>query len=345
MSLETLNSCPLKPPDPTDPRLRKTPCMCIRVEGRTKAHNGRMDFRASMFSLVVLCCHGAHLSAQISPEQTRITHQGSRTTIVAVGARPLFQAVNALRDEYSWVVDYEDPIYSGSELVDDTSPNWRRLHPSSKGVTRLVCSSFVTSFDGDDAAAMQTSAGEEKVLRSVVRDYNAGARTERFELRRSASGRFTIVGLPKTASTGQQAPQSIMDTPISLELKFRSGLDAIIDVFATLSTQSGRKVVHFGYGNDPLLRIGTTLGGQNIPVRDFLEKVADSATYCMSFNALYDADPDFYGVSVFMTTRPSIDASGINARKPIRTREFIVAQDSETCGRQAFTRAPLNAHD
>jgi hypothetical protein len=301
-----------------------------------------MDFRASMFALVMLCCHSAHSFAQISLEQTQITHQGSRITIVAVGARPLFQAVNALRDEYGWVVDYEDPIYSGSGLVDDTSPDWRRLHPTSKGVTRPVGGSFVTSFDGGDAAAMQTSVGEERVLRSVVCDYNAGARSERFEVRKSASSRLTIVGLPKAASTGQQAPQSVMDTPISLELKSRSGFAAI---FAALSAQSGRKIMYFGYGNDPLLRIDTTLGGQNIPVRDFLEKVADSTTYCMSFNTLYDADPKLYGISVSMTTKPSIDASGINARKPVTTREFIVPQDSETCGRPSLTRAALNAHD
>jgi hypothetical protein len=261
---------------------------------------------------------------------------------MAVGARPLFQAVEALRDEYSWVVDYEDPIYSGSELVDDTSPDWRRLHPTSKGVTRPVGGSFVTSFDGGDAAAMQTSAGEERVLRSVVGDYNASGRSERFEVRRSASGRLAVVGLPKPASTGQQAPQSIMDTPMSLELKSRSGLDAI---FAALSVQSGRKVMYFGYGNDPLSRIGTMFGGQNIPARDLLGKVAGFTRYCISFNTLYDADLDLYGISVSTTTRASVDASGINARNPVSTREFIVPQDSETCGRQSIARPALSAHD
>jgi len=287
---------------------------------------------------IILSCHSGYSSAQIPLERTLITHQGSRTTIVAIGARPLFEAVKALRDEYSWVVDYEDPIYSGFELVDDTSPNWRRLHPTSKGVTRPVASSFVTSFDGSDAAAMQTSAGEERVLRSIVRDYNAGARPERFEVRRSASGRLTIVGLPKAASPGQQAPQSIMDTPISLELKSRSGLDAIL---AALSVQSGRKVVYFRYGNDPLPRIDTTFGGQNILARDVLEKLAGSLGSCISFSTLYDADPDFYAISTSITTRATIDASGINARKPIRTREPIVPQDSETCGRPFIARPSL----
>jgi hypothetical protein len=46
--------------------------------------------------------------------------------------------------------------------------------------------------------------------------------------------------------------------------------------------------------------------------------------YCISFNVLYDADPDLDGISVSITTRASIDASGINARKPVRTGEFIV---------------------
>jgi hypothetical protein len=288
---------------------------------------------------IILCCHSGYSFAQIPLERTRITHQGSRTTIVAIGTRPLFQAVKALRDEYSWVVDYEDPVYSGSELVDDTSSDWRRLHPASKGVPRLVASSFVTSFDGSDAAAMQTSASEERVLRSVVRDYNAGARPERFEVRRSASGRLTIVGLPKAASTGQQAPQSIMDTPISLELKSRSAIEALSAIFAALSVQSGRKVGAFWLDSNLFIQTGTTLSGQNIPARDLLERVADSTGYCISFNSMYDADADLYGLDLSMITRASTDASGR------QMRDTIIPQDSETCGRPFVARPSFSVRD
>jgi hypothetical protein len=288
---------------------------------------------------IVLCCHTGYSSAQTPPARTQITHQGSRTTIVANGTRPLLQAVEALRDEYSWVVDYEDPIYSGSELVDDTSPAWRQLHPTSKGVTRPVGSRFVTSFDGGDAAAMQTSVGEERVLRSVVHDYNASRGPGQFEVRRSASGRLAIVGLPKAASTGQQAPQSIMDTPINLELKVRRADEALSAISAALSVQSGRKVAYFGYSDNLLIQTGTSLGGQDVPARDLLEEVAGFTRYCISFNSMYDADANLYGVSVSMTTRASTDASG----RPMR--DTIVPQDSETCGRQSMARPAVGAHD
>jgi hypothetical protein len=276
---------------------------------------------------VLFCCHSVYTSAQTSLNPAGITHEGSRVTIVVDRARPLFEVINLLRDQYGWVIDYEDPIYSGWELVDDTSPDWRRKHPTSRGVTRPVGGRFVTSFDEGDAAAMQTSAGEERVLRSVVRDYNASGQSERFEVRKSASGRVAVIGTPDAASTGRQAQQSIMDTPISLELKSRRGDEALAAIFSMLSIESGKRVVYFGLANNLLMQTDTTLGGQHVPAREFLEKVASSTRICISFDALYDADANLYGVSISPATRTFTDQAGRQAR------DTIVPQDSETCGR------------
>ena len=55
-----------------------------------------------------------------------VEHHAGSATVVANDPRPLFQAITAVREEYGWVVDYEEPPYfSKYDLVDTTDPAWR----------------------------------------------------------------------------------------------------------------------------------------------------------------------------------------------------------------------------
>jgi hypothetical protein len=40
-----------------------------------------------------------------------VEHSANSATVVANNPRPLWMAVVALRHEYGWLIDYEDPIY------------------------------------------------------------------------------------------------------------------------------------------------------------------------------------------------------------------------------------------
>jgi hypothetical protein len=67
-----------------------------------------------------------------------IQHQGTAGTLTANDPRPLMRAIATISQEYGWTVDFEDPPYrSHFDLVDDTDPVWRAIHPNAKGVTRV----------------------------------------------------------------------------------------------------------------------------------------------------------------------------------------------------------------
>ena len=68
-----------------------------------------------------------------------ITYTGNAATVRANNARPLEQAIEAVREQYGWTVDFEDPPYeSAYDLVDSTDPQWRKEHPTAKGVRRIA---------------------------------------------------------------------------------------------------------------------------------------------------------------------------------------------------------------
>ena len=61
-----------------------------------------------------------------------IKHGTSGATVVANYSVPLFQAISAIREEYGWVVNWEDaPCYSQFDTFEYVSPK-RENHSNSK---------------------------------------------------------------------------------------------------------------------------------------------------------------------------------------------------------------------
>src|SRR5580658_4931503 len=80
-------------------------------------------------------------------ERARIQHGDSGTTVIANASRPLFQAIDAVRLEYGWQINWESaPCYSRFDVVDNTDPKWRAAHPNEKGVTRQDGGFFTATF-------------------------------------------------------------------------------------------------------------------------------------------------------------------------------------------------------
>src|ERR1700675_3234621 len=100
------------------------------------------------------------------------------------------QAVESLSEEYGWVIDYEDPIYSDAETLDRTEPLWVASHPG--GRQRLVAGHrFESEFP--EVSKIGFSASEEKsVLQKVVADFNKSGNPGQFTLVDEGAGRFAI---------------------------------------------------------------------------------------------------------------------------------------------------------
>ena len=71
--------------------------------------------------LITLCAH-----AQQELAGAKVTRSGGDLVVSVAASRPLYFALLALSEQYGWVVDYEDPIYTRGETRDKTDPNWRK---------------------------------------------------------------------------------------------------------------------------------------------------------------------------------------------------------------------------
>jgi hypothetical protein len=127
-----------------------------------------------MLVFYVLLAIPSLLSGQSKPSfmsAALIQHHETAGTLTANDPRPLMQAVEAMGQEYGWIVDFEDPQYrSHFDLVDDTDPTWRANHPNAKGMVRVSGGLFQSTFPEPSTISENV---EEKVLQKLVADYNA----------------------------------------------------------------------------------------------------------------------------------------------------------------------------
>src|SRR5882724_4229519 len=210
-------------------------------------------------------------------DRAEVRHLGKSATISANDPRPLAQALTALSEECAWVIDFEDPpYYSKHDLLDLTAPEWRATHPTAKGVTVIGGDGFQIQLPGNLNAT--SSAEEERVLDSVVSDYNQSGNPGRFSVRNEGDGRFAIVGTYVKDENGQdQAVSPILDTPISIPAETRDANTTVEIILNALTVKSQTKVAPFMVSQNALAQSQVTVGGQNIPARVLLLQTLSAA--------------------------------------------------------------------
>jgi len=221
-------------------------------------------------------------------DRATINQTDGRVSVYANDPRPLDQAITALREQYGWIVDYEDPPYGASDLIDDTDAKWRKAHPDAKGVTRVAGGAFRAKLTlADDMSS--GSGGEQGVLHDLVAEYNASGNPGRFELRRESPKRFSAVGTG--AGNGDVTP--ILDTVITIPVEERTTIETIRLVLRAISAKSGYKV---DVGTGPINTVMTSskIGGQERPAREILSKLASATPLALVWAFLYDADNAMY---------------------------------------------------
>ena len=216
----------------------------------------RVKFFVSLAAALACLLLGSLLFAETArpPQQERqkfmpegvVEHKAGSATVAANDPRPLAQAVSAMREEYGWLVDYEDPPYmSDAELVDDTDPQWRASHPNAPGVRRVAGGAFKSEYQ--ESAGETTRGGQEAVLRKIVSEYNRSGNPGKFTVRLEEEGRFAVVGLSIKNQAGQdQNVTPVLDTLISVPAKQLSagesiGAAAAVNAGAPSNSQAARK--------------------------------------------------------------------------------------------------------
>jgi hypothetical protein len=225
-------------------------------------------------------------------DSATVTQTDRKASIYANDPRPLDQAIRAIREQYGWIVDYEDPPYGPNDLVDDTDAKWRKAHPDAKGVTRVAGGIFRAELTlVDDMSS--GSNGEEVLLHDLITKYEGSGNPGRFELRRETPKRFSVVGIGP--ANGDVKP--LLDTMITIPAQERTTIDSIRLVLRAISEKSGYKV-EVGTGPINTVMASSKIGGQERPAREILAKLAGATPLPLVWILLYDADNAMYFVNL-----------------------------------------------
>ena len=219
----------------------------------------------------------------------QISDLGNGTFSVAANSpRPLNQALEAVRREFGWVVDYEDPVYRDADL-DATGG--------------LIGGSLSGLID----RPQNTSPEEEiKVLDSLIRQQNDRFLGHPFKLVQSGPRRFDVV------PSGNQA-RNLLDTPIALSISDKPVGQAIDAVLSAVTAATGVKVQRGGLldADIELTRTSLAISTQQ-PERNVLNQILTSTRARMFWLMTYDSSTKSYHIGIQPTVRVVHDGSGVD---------------------------------
>jgi|SRR5579859_285180 len=266
----------------------------------------------------VLYCQGV-LEPHSYLKEGVIEHHGATATVKADCARPLQQAITAVREEYGWAVDYEDPPYQSKyDLTDMTNPKYRAANPNAPVVLGPSGGAFQSTYP-ESPNIWSSPALEREVLEKIVSDYNRSGNPGNFVVRSLPNGTFDIVGNSIRNDKGVKVPVNpILDTPILIPRSARSLDGAITAILQALSTKTGFDT-GIGLGPTNLLMspaATTTVGGASAPARDLLKEVtARMKQYVVLF--LYEPDQRQYLLGLLPVVRAQYDTFGQKRLVPV----------------------------
>jgi hypothetical protein len=278
-----------------------------------------MSFRR--LSVLILIGGTVGARAQGNPrhymERATIAHSQSYATVEANSARPLEQAITAVREEYGWVVDYEDPPYQGSiDLVKDSS-----ISRTAKGIVFLMPAggAFQSSYP-DTLETRSSPDGELQVLDKIVSDYDATQNPGKFVVREQQDGSYAVIPQSFEDSAGAEVSVNpVLDTSISLTGATRSAAGTIKLILDALNKASKTKV---GLGILPInafVQSQVTVGGSNVSARDLLLDLIDQVrSVKLVWEVLFDPDGRVFYLSLLPAGQAHYDSSGKRTTTIIR---------------------------
>jgi hypothetical protein len=227
---------------------------------------------------------------------SRIEHSADSTTVVVDDPRPLWIAVEALRNEYGWLIDYEDPIYGVGDTQEVQNAAFERRFPGRR--SRMpVGGHFSSTFTG--ALAPQV------VIDKVLADYNASGNPGQFEKRIDERGRTRVVA--------KMDSLNVLDTEIRVTASTKGSLTEVYALVSTLTEASGVKVKIGMMPWNLLNQARVTFAKGTMPARAVLMAIADSTQPRLMWSFLYDYDSQSY----FLSLSPQSGAAVVGAGSPL----------------------------
>ena len=272
------------------------------------------------FAIVGTAVLSSFSLAQWGPykEQGQVHHNKSSATVAAYSPRPLEQAITAVREEYGWLVNYEDPPYrSNFDLIDNPfiPPEVRR---AGQRFTLVSGGAFQSTYP-ESSDMWSSKNAEEQTLKKIVSDYNEGRNPGKFVVRKESDGSYSIVGNYSEDDNGNEIPTPpIMDTSVSIQPGTYVADEAFKLIAARLTASSGNTVLVDGPLN-ALIQSRVTVGGANVPARSLmLQLVAGVKSVRLVWDLQYAADTPGYVLHLLIAQRAHYDSFGQRKTEFIR---------------------------
>ena len=217
----------------------------------------------------------------------KITETDSSLEITTNDPRPLDNVLDALVHQHGWHINYEDPLYGKSDILDNTAPSWLKDHPN--GPRAYVVKGG--AFDAKIPIDGYLPDDPRQILPALVKAYNRSGNPGRFELRPINGDEFDIVPTP----TAEDPQKAILDTVMTFDTKDSDSADSNLKAFCdALSRENGQAVEFWrpyptGTSYFPA-EAKIRLHVQNQPARDVLRKMLRQVTSTMSWRLFYDTD-------------------------------------------------------
>lgn len=223
--------------------------------------------------------------------EASITQSESTIHIIANSARPLAQVLDALRQKYGWVVDYEDPQYlSKADIVE---------RPGLRGASLSLPAGGTFSVDVPPGIPATAPPPEDKTLQLILDAYNQSKNPGRFALRKNEDGSYALAGIGAQDEKGKIVPQAVLfDQPITLPKKERTvteNLQLICQKIAELSH------VQINVGVTPRVLMdhkNVMVGGTKAQARTLLLSTLESTGHAMYWRLFFDPKSKSYSLSI-----------------------------------------------
>jgi hypothetical protein len=250
-----------------------------------------IDMKLIKWATTLSVCVAMQALSQTAPgarpylKEATISQTAGTVRIEANSPRPLAQVLDALRQKYGWVVDYEDPQYVSSV---DLAPA-----PDSDSESQLPAGG---SFSVDFPAG---APDPQKTLRLVVDSYNRSKNPGRFDLRGNGQGAFFVVGTSARDEKGGISPQQVLfDIPVTLPNEERTITDTV-NLICQQITEQSHIAVTLGVSPRSLLdRTTIKVGGTKVPARDLLLQSLMATHHSLYWRLLFDPSSKGYFFSI-----------------------------------------------
>ncbi len=250
-------------------------------------------------------------------KHAQVEHQQGRAIVMADDPRPLWQAIVAVREEYGWIVSYEDaPIISPVDLVDNSAPSWRAAHPNEKGYMIPRGREFSSTFS--DIGRPLGADGEQQVLQKLIADYNVSGNPGKYRLRKDGPERyFVIAEYANNAGGHEEAVKPVLDTAIFLPSATRSAQETVGVILQELSRASGVEVICTGAPTSTLGRAQVTIGGTAAPARTWLLATFAASGRPMLWDLMFEPNDRHYHINIYIASRAVTGPKGQRWLMPV----------------------------